>query len=316
MKKIVYLLLILILSLAYVSPSYANAAQNSGAIEDKFSYPIKSLETGEEIGVQTYEITSTIKELHDSVKEITLKITTTEEFFSTGEEKVKTDEKVLVFEDEKLISINGETIKTDSDQEVLSLSESDQEKIKPYAEKLRQGDLDYTEYVEQLKGLDLDIYQDNQPEDQPQFSIQSSGGLEWVTHYYSSYQGGYYLEAHEMEGYFTGTLHSFMLDSDAVVPDSGITKHNYLTSDQGGLVAQFMSRADSISSARTELSIEATALMGALGVGVLTIGTVIGALTAAGAAGAIAARMYSVSSSAHTDIERAYEIVQSIRNQP
>ncbi|WP_156135638.1 hypothetical protein [Geobacillus kaustophilus] len=76
-----------------------------------------------------------------------------------------------------------------------------------------------------------------------------------------------------------------------------------------------MTRADTISSARSTLLIEAAALMGALGVAVLTVSTIFGALTAAGSASVIAANMISVSNSAHADIQRAYELATVIKSQ-
>ncbi|QUG43454.1 hypothetical protein KD050_09620 [Psychrobacillus sp. INOP01] len=92
-------------------------------------------------------------------------------------------------------------------------------------------------------------------------------------------------------------------------------KHNYLVSDQGGLVSSFINRADSIASARVEIAIEATALLAALGVAVLTVPTIVGAIGGGTAAAAVAARMYSLSTGGHNSIEKAYEINQSIRNQ-
>lgn len=77
-----------------------------------------------------------------------------------------------------------------------------------------------------------------------------------------------------------------------------------------------MLRADNVGTARNTLLIDAAALMGALGVAVLTVSTIIGAVTAAGTVGVLATRMVNTSKGGHNDITRAYELIgliQSVR---
>ncbi|GIN63321.1 hypothetical protein J27TS8_33140 [Robertmurraya siralis] len=47
----------------------------------------------------------------------------------------------------------------------------------------------------------------------------------------------------------------------------------------------------------------------------MAVATIVGAITVAGAVGALAIRMYNTSSSAHGDIQRAYEILGTISHQ-
>lgn len=123
------------------------------------------------------------------------------------------------------------------------------------------------------------------------------------------------MKAGKMKGFLSGGLDAFLLDSTAVTSSSVVSKHSYLTSNDGGKVSSFMIRTDSVKSARNSLLIDAAALAGALGVGLLTVATIVGAITAAGAVEVLAIRMYNTSSSAHGNIQRAYEILGTISHQ-
>lgn len=316
MKKLCLLFIAIILGFAYTVPANAKGGVNNEEVQN-YSYPIYSMETGEEIGIKNFEVVTKTNYIKSNLKELKMntKISTTN--YETGETEVENKTQTMIFKKDQLVSIDGEKVNTSEGSSKLTLSAKDQAKIKPYANQLKQGKLTYEEYVDKIGQLDLDIVNDNEIEilELNAFTLASSGGLSWVTYYYSSSRGGYFLKAGKMKGFLSGGLDAFMMDSSAVVSGSVITKHNYLQSDQGGLVSSFMSRADSVSSARKSLLVDAAALMGALGIAVLTVATIVGALTAAGAAGALAVRMYNTSDAAHGDIQVAYNLVTQIRNQ-
>lgn len=309
MKKITSLVIALTLIFTSVSQIQAQEviSKNTKTSTQFFSSPINSIETGDEVGLKSYEVVTTQK--NDEVI-INTKITT--QNYATGEKDVKYDKSTITYKSDKIISINGEEINGIEQEKIASLSKNDQEKIQPLAEKLKLDIINYDEYVEEIRNLDLDMVKDIDQNDL--VSSMARGGLSWITHYSKNSNGKYTLKAGKMKGYTTGGLNSFMLDPKAAVSGSIITRTNTLTSNQGGLVSSFINKADSISSARAELAIEAAALMGLLGVAVLTVPTILGAITASGSAALVAARMYSVSSGAHTDIKNAYEYARAIKN--
>lgn len=316
MKKLCLLLIAVILGFTYTAPASAKGKESEKVIQN-YSYPIYSMETGEEVGMQEYEVVTEIHSFKNNIKELIMNTKITSTNYETGKSEVENKTQTMVFKKDQLISIDGKNVDVSDESFKITLSSSDQQKIRPIANQLKQGKLTYDEYVDKVGQLDLDLINDNKIEIfelTAPFQIAASGGLSWITYYYSSSRGGYFLKAGKMKGFLSGGLDAFMMDSSAVVSGSVITKHNYLQSDQGGLVSSFMSRADSISSARKSLLVDAAALAGALGVAVLTVTTIIGALTAAGAAGALAVRMYNTSDAAHGDIKRAYELVTQIRN--
>jgi hypothetical protein len=187
------------------------------------------------------------------------------------------------------------------------------------ADKFNKGELSYDEYIEGIRELNLELYNNSNLQNelkQQEFGITATsyGGLSWITNYESSDRAGYWLRAGKMNGFFDSAFNSFMLDSSAVVSGSMISKHNRLSSDQGGLVSSFMIRADAIKTARTELLVDLAALSASLGYAVLTVPSVWGAIIAGGAAGGIAIRMWIVSSDAHDDIAKAYELVTNIKS--
>lgn len=221
--------------------------------------------------------------------------------------------------------MDGEKVPEASENEIIAeLTKEDLDAIKPFADKFNAGELSADEYLQEVKDLDLDsistseqevdtLIKNTEVENNDMFNIMSSGGFSWVTYYYKSDRGGYWIKAKSMKGYFYGGLNAFMLDPKAAT-GTFVHKHTYLSSAQGGLLSSFMSRADSIRSARTEVTIEVAALMGALGLAVITVPTIIGTIAGTGAAAGIAARAYSVSSGAHTHIKRAREIATTIRS--
>ena len=141
-------------------------------------------------------------------------------------------------------------------------------------------------------------------------TLSHSGGLSWATYYYSTSRGGYFLKSGKMKGLVDGGTSALMLDSSAAVPNSIITKHNYLGSDQGGLVANFQTRADAVESARLLLGVEAAFLAGA-GIALLTPAFWAGVVAGAGSA----FTMILTYNSAVSDIEANYQTIQAIRNQ-
>ncbi|WP_226675711.1 hypothetical protein [Rossellomorea aquimaris] len=328
MKKIFMILLAITLFYGYTSPSFAEAKKKSNETVETVSYPVKSMETGEVVGEETHEITTTIINSKNG-KTIVMNDKITNKNFKTNQDEVTNQKNTLVYDKKNnLVSINGENVdSTELEKELgfdkIELGKNDLNKLKPLAEKYNSGETDYEEYLNQVKELDLDIVKNNEvyqerllksekAKENNQFQIAASGGLSWITYYYTSSRGGYNLKAGKMTG---SSLNYLMLDSSAVQSGSMRYKHNYLQGSQGGLVASFMQRADSISGARSELITEAAALTAALGVAVLTLATVIGAIGAAGSAGLIAARMYNVSSGAHTNIKRCYELIGTINSQ-
>lgn len=302
MKKILSIVVALIFSFSYIGTTYANANEGKKVL-DMFSHEIKSIETGDVVGLKTIEFISEKVTKDINITEIKIKSDITIEDYRNENEELETQESTLIYEDGILVSVDGREIDSNNDFEIR-LSKMDQDNIKPLAEEFKKGNLSYDEYIEAVGNLNLNLY--NSPQ------LYSSGGLSWITYYYTSSRDGYWLAAGKMKGFFDAALNSFMLDPSAAKEGSIISKHNRLSSSQGGLVSSFMTRADSIESARNTLLIEAAALMGLLGVAVLTVATIWGAILAGGAAGAVALRMWNTSSAAHTDIERAYELCTTI----
>ena len=326
MKKIFMVIIVLSLVFTMASPSFAeNSHSKSVTVEkENFSFPIYSLETGEEVGVETHKV-STKTKLYSDFKEITMTTDIKNENYSTGEVENNKTKSTMLFKGDVLIEVDGEKVPEASENEIIAeLTKEDLDAIKPFADKFNAGELSADEYLQEVKDLNLDsistseqevdtLIKNTEVENNDMFNIMSSGGLSWVTYYYKSDRGGYWIKAKSMKGYFYGGLNAFMLDPKAAT-GTFVHKHTYLSSAQGGLLSSFMSRADSIRSARTEVTIEVAALMGALGLAVITVPTIIGTIAGTGAAAGIAARAYSVSSGAHTHIKRAREIATTIRS--
>lgn len=142
-------------------------------------------------------------------------------------------------------------------------------------------------------------------------STMHSGGISWATYYYKSSNGGYYLKSGQMKGYIDGGISGLLLDSSAAVPNSMITKHNYLTGDQGGLVATFHARADAAQTERAEIA-KATVVLGGAGIALLTPAFWAGVASGGGAAWVII-QSYN---SGMADIRGNYENIQAIRVKP
>lgn len=326
MKKIIMSLIILALVFSVASPGIAaNNGSKTGTNEkETISFPIYSIETGEEVGVETHKI-STRTKVFNGFKEVTVNTDIINEDFTTGKIEKSENKSTMLFKGEILLEVDGEKAPAEEQEEIIAeISQEELDAMKPFADKFNAGEISADEYLEEVKNLNLPSVADSEQEvdtiianpqqsNNEMFSVMSTGGLSWVTYYYKSSRGGYWIKAKSMKNHFNGGLNAFMLDPKAAT-GTFVNKHTYLTSSQGGLLSSFMSRADSIRSARTELNIEVTALMGALGLAVITVPTIIGTIGTTGAAAAIAARMYSVSSGAHTHIKRAREIATSIKS--
>ncbi|MGG6431578.1 hypothetical protein ACPF7I_08030 [Anoxybacillus sp. D401a] len=316
-RKQIILFFCLVLCFASISPRVlAKEKRSNRELFYTSVMPVYSMENGEKVGQKSFETSVKIENKTNDTEEVIVSTKIIAEDFQSGEVCEEYSTQTYTFKKNRLVRINNKNIELE-DEFTFILSEEDFKKIKPIAQKFRQGILTYDKYIEEIEKLSLDINKHSNQQlfhEQNSITSTSSGGLSWVTYYYKSSRGGYWLRAAKMKGYWEGGLNAFMLDSSAVVSGTTISKHNYLQGSQGGLVSSFMTRADAISSARSTLLIEAAALMGALGVAVLTVSTIFGALTATGSAAVIAANMISVSNSAHADIQRAYELATVIKS--
>lgn len=321
MKKII-MIIVSVLFFSSVSSVSANGQQLAKeeviVNTQTFKYPINSIETGEEVGMETIQ-NETIRTVNiHGVTETVLNTIITSKFYDSKDVEIDKNSITFTHKNGKLEYIDGIKSELPAD-EVFSLTPQELKLLKPLADKFNNGTISYDEYKDEIKKSEIIAKGSMEGiNEQVLRPLGTSGGVPNITHYSKSSRGGYFLDSGKIKGYVAGGLESFGLDPRAAVANSVITKHNYLVSDQGGLVSSFMNRADQIASARVEIAIEMTALLVSLGVAVITVPTIIA--TAAGigatvAAAAIAARMVSMSTGGHNNIEKAYEINQSIRNQ-
>lgn len=295
----------LVCTLLLVTTSNVFASSVNPPVEESmgeiYTFPIKSIETGNNVGTITSDI-SISKELNGDILNLTISSNVTDTYFN-GEVDKNIDENVYTFNGEYLVEVNGKAV-SNNENIKYSVSDLELQTLQNWANDVKNGIITHEEYLEKIENSNIRATDTN--------SISLFGGLDWVTWYQkNNYSGGYDIRAAQMEGYWNGGLNAFMLDPKAVKSGTMLYRHNYLTVIN---MSAFINKADAISSARSELNIEATALMGYLGVAVLTVTTIIGAAAAAGPAAITAARMISVSNAAHSDIGMAYEYLKTIPN--
>src|SRR5690554_4854536 len=107
MKKIIVLLIILALVFTAASPGFA-ANKNSKTITNEretVSFPIYSIETGEEVGVETHKI-STKTKVFDGYKEVTMTTDIINENFATGKIEKSKDKSTMLFKGEVLLEVD------------------------------------------------------------------------------------------------------------------------------------------------------------------------------------------------------------------
>lgn len=304
--KSLVVLVVMVLILASVPFSKQKVSAESPPNKDSYSTesPIVSIETGETIGTKTINTSIEKSELASGEENIVISSEIVNTYLD-GKVEIDHTEDFVTMKNGEAIEFNGDVISSKPNDTKYTLSPKDLEKIKPLAAKFNSGEFSYEEYIDAIKKEGI-ITTGNG-------GISLLGGLSYVTWYQkNSYDGGYDLRGAQMNGIWKSSLNALMLDSKAVKSGTMKYKHNFTSGSQGGLVSSFMSRADNVSSARSTLLLDAAALAGALGVAALTVATILGAVTAIGAAGVLAARMVSTSQSAHNDIDKAYDLIKQI----
>lgn len=123
-----------------------------------------------------------------------------------------------------------------------------------------------------------------------------SGGLSWLTSYNEINKDYYVLRSYPDA--------DFWLDKGIGKQLTWYTKGNYKVSD-------FKAYANTVSSCRSSLITLGSTLLAELGVAVLTVETVIGTISAGGAAAITAREIYSQSTTAHEAMANAYSILEN-----
>lgn len=212
MKKITRLLITLVSSILIFTsiPFSANAKENTPVQGTTYitESPITSLETGKEIG--TKKITTTVEVVQKSSTEkehtVTSDIVNT---YKDGNTESETQIDVYKVKNDTVIEYNNKPVEESFNLAgTYAISQKDLEKITPYAEKFKNGEISYEEYVEAIKSEGVSAYSTD-------FSV--FGGLKYVTWYgRNSYTGGYDLLSAQMNGFWDSALNSLMLDPAAV----------------------------------------------------------------------------------------------------
>jgi hypothetical protein len=127
MKKLVSIVLSLVLCFAYIGTTFASVKEEK-IVSDTVSHQIKSIETGEVVGLKTIEFTSEKISKKNNITEIIIKSNSTIEDYRNGSKEVEAKEQSLIYKNDKLISINGEEI-VNNNEFKITISKKDQEKI-------------------------------------------------------------------------------------------------------------------------------------------------------------------------------------------
>lgn len=300
-------------SLLFSSISVVGA--NELVKEESQNYTIKSsdlsyidLATSKQLGKST--ITSDVS-LNGNEINVEQKYTT---ILNDGEIETKIEKSKLILKDNSII-FNGNELKLGDELDNIGfeIPQSDLDKTKPLADKLNAGEISYEEYRESVLNMDLESLKDYNTNNISTFALPTDGGLNYVTYYYASARGGYFMKAAEMKKDLS--INSIMLDIEAVKPNTWITKHNYTNSTTGGEVRTFMGYANELVVKRGFIIAEMVLLGSSLGVAVITAPTFIGLLSGGSAASASAIAIMATSTSAHSDIALAYDHLKNATNQ-
>lgn len=272
MKKVLSVLLSLALFMVFVvAPS--NASANSTGIGES----VKRIsthyhpETGEVIGQTEVETFVNVTENKDNTKNIVLTTTVkTTNIDGTTEEYTNVDN--IFYVDETEAYLNG--VEVDMDEEI------------------RLSDYENRSSI-----------------------MSTSGGVSWLTSYKQEhipsfgFIGGYTMKAYPYVQNGSTTLTGILMD-----PGSGggteITKYNWLNNSQySDKVRIFMLYADQVLTSRENISISVPILLSQLGVAVLTVGTLLGLIGSAVAAGVTATLIWNESVAGRAAVENAYDVL-------
>src|SRR5690606_17535792 len=143
--------IILALVFSVASPGIAaNNGSKTGTNEkETISFPIYSIETGEEVGGETHKI-STRTKVFNGFKEVTVNTDIINEDFTTGKIEKSENKSTMLFKGEILLEVDGEKAPAEEQEEIIAeISQEELDAMKPFADKFNAGEISADEYLEE-----------------------------------------------------------------------------------------------------------------------------------------------------------------------